>query len=217
MRIIRLFALLVAVQALALAQLDPDTLTITVARNLSLQPDQIEIGISVGAPVDTSFDDVLAALAGAGITATNLNGVNTYLSTLNDSETYWSFFLDVPFAKLSDSMTALRKVQDASLFDISFYVTGPRTSQELLSSQPCQYPSLVSYAKTQAQKVAAAAGVNIGPIVGVSDSSGGAFVAAVFVAEFPSTTGGLSNFFLGRPGPNATASCTMTVQFKLLH
>jgi hypothetical protein len=214
MRIIQLFALLVAVQALALAQLDPDTLTINVTRNLLLQPDQVGINVFVNVPANSSLDDVLAALPGTGLTAANLISAST-IGLNGQSTTEWSFSLAVPLPKLKDALTALQTAKDTSTADVTFFTTaGLQTSPQLLASQPCPYPSLVSYAKTQAQKVAAAAGVNVGPIVGVSDS-GDVSVAGYVIADFVSITGSLSNFLLGRPSPSV--SCSMAVQFKLLH
>jgi hypothetical protein len=217
MRIIRLFALLVAVQALALAQLDPDTLTINVTRNVLLQPDQVGINVFVNAPANSSLDDVLAALPGTGLTAANL--ISASASGLNgQATTEWSFSLAVPLAKLKDALAALQNAKDNSTVDVTFFTTFElQTSPELLASQTCPYASLVSYAKTQAQKVAVAAGVNVGPIVGVSDSPGGSVPTAIAYAVLASPFGVLSDFLLGSPSPGRTASCSMSVQFKLVH
>jgi hypothetical protein len=221
MRALRLAALVLAIQAMALAQLDPDTLTINVTRNLLLQPDQVSINVFVSAPADSSFDDVLAALQGSGLTAANLTAAYTFMGS-SDPTTDWSFSLAVPVAKLKDAIAALQKAQDSSALDITFFTAGPRTSPELLASQPCPYATLVSYARTQAQKVADAAGVGVGPIIGVSDSPGGvgAAVTIAVLAAFDPTTGipslGGSSGFSAWFSP-VSSPCTMAVQFKLLH
>src|SRR5207249_5276725 len=78
MRILWLGVFFFAAQAMVMAQLDPDTLTVTVTRNTSLQPDQIRVGITVGAPVNATLDDVIAAVQGTGAGLANLTGVYTF-------------------------------------------------------------------------------------------------------------------------------------------
>ncbi|HLG95546.1 MAG TPA: hypothetical protein VKX49_04460 [Bryobacteraceae bacterium] len=59
----------------ALAQLETDTITVAANRQVSLQPDQIVFSVQVSAPQTASIDDVLAKIAGTGLSAADLSSV----------------------------------------------------------------------------------------------------------------------------------------------
>ncbi len=61
--------------SLAFAQLDSNSVIVTTTSNSStLQPDQVLFIVNVNAPLTSSLNNVLAALAGSGITQANLSG-----------------------------------------------------------------------------------------------------------------------------------------------
>src|ERR1700730_7421267 len=70
------FLLILSVSA-AFAQLDSNSVTVTATRSMTQQPDQVLFGVTVQSGLNTSLDDVVAALQGSGITSANFSGVST--------------------------------------------------------------------------------------------------------------------------------------------
>ncbi|HXA68069.1 MAG TPA: SIMPL domain-containing protein [Bryobacteraceae bacterium] len=217
MRISCLVALLVTCAALGFGQLDSETVTIQASRSVSLTPDQVVLTVSVSAGPTTSLDQIVAALANSGITAANFVRVTSGRDTLSPLQ--WSFRLAVPLGKIKAtiaSLTALQQsiAQSNSGIALSFQVQGSQVSSDLVQSQACAAKDLVADAQTQAQSVAAAAGLAIGPIVAISDGSSSAatptFVRAgdFFVGNSIYTTG-----LWFDPTP---PGCYIEVKFKLL-
>src|SRR5260370_31326366 len=62
--------------SLAFAQLDSNSITVSASRSGTLQPDQALFVVSVQSDLNTSLNDVLAALQGSGITSANFSGVS---------------------------------------------------------------------------------------------------------------------------------------------
>jgi DNA-binding MurR/RpiR family transcriptional regulator len=60
--------------ALAVGQVESDTVTVTASQTVNLQPDQVLFAVSVTTPINASLDDVLAALKGSGITIVTFPG-----------------------------------------------------------------------------------------------------------------------------------------------
>jgi len=87
----------------------------------------------------------------------------------------WSFILTTPLKSLPAALTQLSAAQQAfqrkSGLTLFFSISGLHVSPQ---AQPaCVEADLVSDAAAQAQKVAAAAGVNVGSINAISDSRSG--------------------------------------------
>jgi hypothetical protein len=203
----RLAALLLACAALACAQLDDNTLTVTVTRTVTAQPDQATLGLNVTTPATAGLDEVLAAFAGLNLAATDLTYFNTLGQSLN-----WQFSKTLPFSGLKDALAALAATQTTYTF--SYYVQGQSSQGAQQSAALCPIPTLLSSAQTQAQQIASAVGVRLGPIVSMARGSATA-VAAWFdpnTAVIPVSIVSL----LYRPVPVSTApGCTLTVQFQL--
>jgi len=212
-----------AVPLAAFAQLDDNTVTVTASRQLpNLQPDQAVIGVDVAADPGAVLDDVLAALNGSGITAANLSSVEPYPG---GPSTVWSFTLTVSLAKMSATLATLQRVINASPLPAAYSVLFTEVSPELQATQQCPYPALVSDAQAQAQKLASAVGLSVGPILTLSDSgqtavAGTIFGSTIFVSGngIPVSSSQLS-FLLPSTGQSLppTVPCTMTVQLQLLH
>jgi hypothetical protein len=197
--------------SLAFGQLDSNAVTVTASRNASLQADTVVFNVNVTSGFNAGMDDVVAALAGSGITAANFSGVlSNFIQAFNGQQAQpmlrWSFTLPAPLSKLKDTATALTTVQQniASKnagITLSFSVQGTQVSQQLQQSQPCVVSDLIADARSQAQKLVNAAGLTLGQILSLSSSTS-------------STTGssslGLASFLLG------SSSCALTVQFALI-
>ena len=207
------------------AQLADDTLTITVTSNTALPADQAVITVVAVTPLNTPLDDVLGALQAVDLKISDVSSASTFTGALPaDPKTVWYFNRAVPLANLNQFLATLAGVQkaiesDHPGWDLSYSVAGTQASPESRAAQTCPWPSLVSYAQKEAQQVAAAAAVKLGPVVGLSDIPAGVSVPTAVVrrGDFSQTISGilvspvLSNFALP-----PSASCSLTVQFKLV-
>lgn len=203
----------------ALAAAAPGTLTVSASRNVNVPPDLMVVGISVQTTGTGGLDDVLAALSGTGVTATNL----VYSSSFGyQPGIQWQFSITAPLAQIKDTLSALQSAQNAvpannagPVTSITFSIQGTQVSPKSAATQDCTNAALVNDAQAYARQVAAAASVPLGNIVAISDGSAvGIPTLAYRAAWFDTLTGGaaLGSFLLGSPsGP----SCSLTVQFSI--
>jgi uncharacterized protein YggE len=234
----RQLMLLLAAAATAIAQTDTNTITITASRNVAVPPDQAVYSVSVRTDSSASLSDATTMVAEAGIKAANLSYTSGYGATV-----VWEFTRVVPFSSMKDTNVTLAKLikqagPPGPVPSISYSVTSVSTSQAA-QSQACQFSALVSDARREAERLAAAAGVHVGAIVGLSEQP--ELSAAITAAPFPGNVlpvivpsavsragdfgviGGLSGIpvfalFLAAPQlpPPQPTPCRMVVQFRLL-
>lgn len=206
----------------AFGQLDSNFITVTASRNTtSTQPDQAVFGVQVNSGIDTSLDDVIAALQGSGITIANFVGLNTNFLAITQNPVSvpvpaqllqalaWSFRFAAPLTKMKDTVTTLSALQQSIAkknpgLTLSFSVQGTQSSGQ--SQQACSLSDLLSDARTQAQKLASGAGVTVGNILAMSSPTG--LTVGGFAGVSP--LGALT-----APVPSLSA-CTLTVKFALL-
>jgi hypothetical protein len=196
---------------IAFAQLDSNSITVSASNNVALQPDQAIFSVTVTSPQSTGLDDILAAVAGSGITIANLTGVTTAatLSVYGSGSTNapppmlaWTFSLLGPLANTKATVASLTTLQQSIAtanngLTLSFGIVGTQVSPQLAQSQTCSFPNLIANATTQAQSLAAAGGLALGSILAISSSTASAVVAA--------------DFLVGA----ATPPCTITVKFNV--
>jgi hypothetical protein len=197
-------------------QLDSNTLTITAIRSVTLQPNDVTFTVSVSCSLSTSLDQVVAALSGLGITSANLTGAE---GNFVPPSVQWNFTLAVPIAKLAatiDTLTHLQQTiaQNNSGLTLTFTVEGTQASQlsqKLQQSQPCSKADLIADATAQAQKLAAAAGLTLGPIVKLSNA---AMAQPTLAVASVALIGYIvpSNFFESAP---QSATCSLVVKFQI--
>jgi hypothetical protein len=201
-------------------QLSTNSVTVTASNTATLQPDQIVYSVVVSSGLSASFDQVLAAVQGLGITAANFTGVSgqgvlsvdpvissTPPASPTVSSIIWSFTLPAPLvnntatvAQLTNFQQALAKQNDG--LTMSFSIQGTQISQQLQASQPCVLANLLAQARTQAQSLATAAGFNLGVIQAMSST----ITTAVSVQGQNSSSSVLGS---------ASAPCTVTVKFGI--
>lgn len=182
------------------AQLDSNSVTVTASRDSTQAPDQARVSANVTSPLNTSLDDVVAALAGSGITAANfssLYGVPLFLTVAGSTQVtspgiQWNFQLIVPFSKLKDTLATLTSLQQSlakknSGLTMAFSVSGASAS----STPGCVLADLIADGKAQAQKLASAAGLSVGSVLAMS--------------QFVSTANGVT-----------APPCSLTIKFALL-
>ncbi|MBS1856553.1 MAG: SIMPL domain-containing protein [Acidobacteria bacterium] len=168
------------------------TVTVTVSRAVNAAPDQAAFRLSVYSPVKATLDDVLAAVKPAGITAANFTSVSSGSagvlgSVLNADGLQWSFTLVAPLANLKATLDQFAALQSALAkartgMNIDYSLQGTQVSAQAQAGQGCAAADLISDARAQAQKMAAAAGVSLGAVVGVVGSSMAAPAAAAFTS-----------------------------------
>lgn len=194
------------------AQLDSNSVTVTASRNFTQQPDQTVFAVQVNSGLNTSLEEVIAALQGSGIGPGNFSRVSTpggfVLGTGAPPQPMleWDFTLPVPIAKTKDTTMALTALQQSlaqknSGLTLSFYIQGSQVSQQLQQSQTCPVADLLADARAQAQKLASATGLGAGNVLAISSTT----VSTV--------TNGVAITTLGY-SPYAPV-CSITVKFAL--
>jgi len=197
----------------AFAQLESHTLTISATRQINLEPDQALFSVTVSSNAAVSLDQIVAALSGLSITSANLSGVSDFTEP---QTLQWSFTLAVPLSSLSGTIGSLAKLQQTigqnnSGLTLTFSINGTQASAQL-QAQPCSTSNLIADATAQAQKLAAAAGLAVGPILRLSNAPSIQPAAAIE----PTATGlavNLVDFLLAAAPP--TVTCSLVVEFQL--
>lgn len=213
-----ILALLVATPVFA--QLPSNTVSITATRSFVLQPDQVQFTLTVSSAPSTTLDQAAASLASLGITAGNLTGVQNSGSNLQ-----WSFSYAAPLANLTTAIASLIQLQqtigqNASGLALTFNVSGTQVSSQLQQSQQsqsCSDAELIADATGQGQKLAAAAGVALGPILRLTNAPISEAVSQIVPAGARSgflTVGDFLELLLA-PAPSPS-TCSLTVAFQLL-
>jgi hypothetical protein len=222
--------LLLATAATALAQ--PDTgITITASRNVTAVPDQLLYSVTLRTEASLEVSEVVARLTGTGITAENLSYVSGAGELID-----WTFNLVTLFSKMSEMNATLARLQQqiGKVFLsplLSFRVTSQQTSPDA-TAQVCPLAALVSDARKEADRIASAAGVHVGAIIGLSEGAGGAIPTFAFAARLGSFSQiipavydpgvgiptGLTGFLLpyAPPLPIYSPACSIVVQFALV-
>jgi hypothetical protein len=137
----------------------------------------------------------VAALAGAGVTVSNFTGL--YAS--GGGSISWSFSLTAPLTALKSTIalfTALQNtLETGKKYTLSFSVAGGENS-----GGDCKLQDLLADARSQAAKIASAAGMSVGAIQAITGATTSATAAAYGIASASS---------VGSP------SCSVTVRFGL--
>ncbi len=89
------------------AQLPSNTLTISATRSIAPQPDEAVFALTVSSGTGATLGQIVAALSSAGITSSNLSGVdNSTATTLQ-----WSFTFAAPLANLAAAINSFANLQ----------------------------------------------------------------------------------------------------------
>ena len=216
-----LICILLASASLVSAQTDANSITVVASRSASLQADQAVFGVAVTSGLNASFEDVLGALQGSGITLANFTGISTPTLSFIGIPTVllpittsppppslqWSFTLAVPLSKIKDTIATFTTVQQNAAkknngLSVTFQVQGSQVSPQAQQSQACALSDLIADARAQAQKLADAAGMGVGVILAMSSAT----------SVPTATTAGLSSFLIGVV---PLSNCALTVKFAL--
>src|SRR6516164_5105924 len=213
----RFMVLLLLIAAPLLAQLANNMVTVTASQSSPVHPDEAVFSLTVSSGVDKSLDDVVAAVTGLGITATNLVQISNPLtassslplpSNVPAPSLGWTFQLVVPFSKLKDTTSALASLQKSisqnnSGLSLTYSLSSTRISGQ--QTPNCNLADLVTKARAQAQDIASAAGFKAGAIVGLTSATSNA------VPPICSLTARFAmGMMFGQPEPNITITATRT-------
>jgi len=193
------------------------SITVTTTDAVPTPPDQAAIYIYITSGPAGSLADISAALTDAGVTGATFAGISQLplqAAPVDLMDLTWKFTETVPLANLKDTFaqltTAARTISEGnSGLRLTFGAAGLSFSQLPV----CPQAELLSEAKSQAQNVATAAGVNAGPVLSLSApalATAPAFVAAIFGAVTIYDP-------LSAPSmPLQTPTCSLTAQFQML-
>ena len=195
--------------AVASAQLDDNTITITATRQIMPQPDQIAFSVSVQTTLSASIDGALAEVSGTGITAADLTEVFSGTGDTLD----WIFRLSAPLSQAGATAALLARAAQQSKVITSIESLGTQVSQTAQASQTCSQ-SLVADAQKQAQTLASAAGFTVGTVLAVSDGSGIQNATPTTVPAVVAVLGAYS-FATIPAAVSSTNTCTAVVKFQL--
>src|SRR5271165_7514574 len=175
----------------AWGQLQTNSIFVTASRTLASIPDQATLSVQVYSGFGASLSDVVNAVSSAGISSNNFTGIE-FLNVLPPNTSLeWDFNLTTPLSTLGPTMATLSSLQakGSNGLVVSFSFQGTSTSQ---AAQPkCVIADLVSDATVQAQALADAANLRLGPVLAVSDQGVGGTAGLFIVAArlyFESTT-----------------------------
>jgi len=190
------------------------SLTVTSTRSISVQPDQEVLLVTVTTPLSTAFDDVLTAVARAGITAADLSSVSSESTTPNMMTLEWQFSLPVPISTTKTAFNSLAALQQSIGQQNSGWSLTYSTDQlqSSAAAQPCPTAELLADAQAQAQKlVSGSPELSVDPILALSDGTGSTMAVAFFSAI--NFNGAVSDFLVGIPA--FAPPCTLVVKFAL--
>ncbi len=216
-------------------QPDPNAITITALRNLTATPDQVSFALTVVSSANSGLNEITASLQNAGIAGAIFTGVYTsqgYTPAVGSQPPavlQWLFQMTAPLARIKDTFGLLTAAQQAiaannSGLSLTFSTQGLQTSPDAQKSVACPQTDLVSDARAQAQKVAAAAGVSVGPVLSMSGGNPVGVpiptnvISASRAGDFTGASSG--SFLLGvissAPLTSFGYTCSLAVQFQLL-
>jgi uncharacterized protein YggE len=191
------------------ATANSNSVTVTAYRTTNVAPDEVVFSVEVNTPPGDTLDDAVNALQGSGITSANFSQVSSVqiydpaTSSASAQSLAWYFSLTTPLSGLKATIGLLSAVQQSNGaknngISISFSVSGTAVSAQAQQAQQCAQTDLLSDAKAQAQKLAAAAGKGLGAVLAMSGSTTTVTQSSGVVSSAVSTPG-----------------CTLTVKFQL--
>jgi uncharacterized protein YggE len=154
-----------------------DALSVTATKTVDLAPDEMTFNVVVLADQDTTLEQVLQVVKAAGVTANNLGGVGSsqFGPSPNQSRLVYQFTLTTPLTKFKDALdgfTAVRRglLANSSSMELQTNVIAitpteaAREQARLLATT-----DLIADARKKADALAKAAGLTLGPIVGIGE------------------------------------------------
>jgi uncharacterized protein YggE len=176
----RLLSLLSLFALTAFAQLTADGVATSVTRTVALTADEADFSIVAAASLDTTQQQIAQIFLDAGITGLSLSGTSigqnydySSISAINQTQVLYQFTFSVPAAGLKDAAKIMETVRlkPPALLKSFQYSAALNASQATIDAmRQTLLPQLLADAQKKAQNLAAAAGLKLGGVKGVSDS-----------------------------------------------
>jgi hypothetical protein len=221
----RLLALFVVLTPVLLAQIDSNSISIVASRSIYLQPDQVTFFLSVTSGGDATLNDIVNALAGAGVTPSDYLRVDTfYVPIPGQGDPWlqnWSFSLGVPFSRMKETVAALTELRQTISkknggLQMSFNLVGLQVSPQLLASQQCSNRDLVADARAHAEKLASAVGFGVGYVLSISKPTSAVPTGALAYAQLSSVEAITVQPFYYFAPQASSQSCSLQVEFAVI-
>ena len=160
-----------------------DGVATSVTRTVTLTADQADFSLVTGSTLGTTQQDVIQALQEGGVsnlTPTGTSLVQTYDYSSQPPQTstlvIYQFTFSVPAGQLSSTAKTLEalRVKPPAIFQIFQYAASLSASPSTVEAMhQTLLPQLLAEAQKKAQAMASAAGLKLGAIKGLSESSYG--------------------------------------------
>jgi hypothetical protein len=195
-------ALILAFAFTASAQVS-DGITTSVSRTVNIVPDEADFVVSVSTSLDTTQDQMTQVFHDAGIQNLTVTGVGAGLNGIFNparNPIASQLFYQITFTTSPAALTGYTKKLDAMNANLPSALTSLQYSATLNASQTAEdavhlttLPQLLQDARSKAQTLATAAGLKVGAITGVTESSYGA-AGGIGLSAFLSVSGPIGSF-----------------------
>ena len=202
MRLVSLFWLSAFIASAQVA----DGIATSVNRTVTLTADEADFSVVAGASLDTTQQQITQVLLDAGFTGVSLSGTTLgqnydYSSNPANAQTQvlYQFAFSVPANGLKDAaskMETLRANPPALLKSLQYAAILNANQSTVDAMRQTLLPQIIAEAQKKAQTLAAAAGLKLGAVKGVTESfyaSGNSvnwIGSSQFINGFSSTNGG---------------------------
>lgn len=163
--------------------IESKSITLTVTKSVALPTADIQITVNILGGLDTTLDQVLAAVKDVGLTGQDLVGLGTMPMGPRPDQfrLNYGFRLVVPFSRMKqtlDALDRLRRTIDTNL-ELQYYAASVAASPAAFDQARQRVLSeLIQEAQTKAQALADAARLKLGPITGILDATASGGYAA---------------------------------------
>lgn len=156
--------------------IESKSITLTVSKSVTLSTGEVQVAVNILGDLDTTMDQVLAAVKDLGLTAQDLVSLGTMpIGPRPDQfRLNYSFRLAAPFSRLKQTLDAvdrLRRTIDTNL-ELQFYTMAVTASPAAFDeARQRALTDLIQEAQGKAQSLADAARLKLGALTAISDSS----------------------------------------------
>jgi len=176
----RLLSLFLFLPVVSHAQVGADGIATSVTRTVTLTADEADFSVVAGAGLDTSQDQIIQTLSDAGISGLTLAGTSLGQSfdystnpPIALTQVLYQFNFSVPAANLKDAakkMEALRTNPPPLLKSLQYTAFMNASQSTVDAMRQTLLPQIFADAQKKAQSLAAAAGLKLGAIKGVTEA-----------------------------------------------
>ena len=206
--------ILLLFSAAAFGQAASDGISASASRTVTFAPDEAAFVLTVTTTLDLSQQQVMDALANAGIPAGDLAALGTapdysYPQLPPTTGLAYGFTFTVPIARMKTTLqqlTALRRNPPEGFLSVAFSASAGASQAAIEQAHQRVIPQLIAEARKKAEFLASAAGLKLGGVQALSEGGYGAYGLPV--------AGSFSGFLLGVPSSGGGVQATFSVSVK---